>query len=221
MRMLLTMLLVMGLAGCGHSLAPDRSGVYRPAAGDLLFQDLDGSPLCDAIETVTQGYRGARFSHVGIVAVAEPGGETQVIEAGGKGVVLTPLSKFLGRSRDGEGRPKVLVGRLKGEARERIPQAVAFARQQLGKPYDRTYVLRGDAYYCSELVWDSFKGVFEPQPMTFKDPRSGETLPAWTEYFAKLGVPIPEGEPGVNPAAMSRDRRVEIVYVFGQVTRNR
>ena len=29
--------------------------------GDLLFQDLDLGPLCDAIERVTEGYRGARF----------------------------------------------------------------------------------------------------------------------------------------------------------------
>ena len=35
--------------------------------GDLLFQDLDSSPLCDAIEIVTTGYKGANLSHVGII----------------------------------------------------------------------------------------------------------------------------------------------------------
>ena len=35
--------------------------------GDILFQDLDSSPLCDAIELVTPGYRNGNFSHIGIV----------------------------------------------------------------------------------------------------------------------------------------------------------
>jgi hypothetical protein len=35
--------------------------------GDLLFQDLDSSPLCDAIELVTPGYNDANFSHIGLI----------------------------------------------------------------------------------------------------------------------------------------------------------
>ena len=35
--------------------------------GDILFQDLDSSPLCDAIELVTKGYDNRNFSHIGIV----------------------------------------------------------------------------------------------------------------------------------------------------------
>ncbi len=38
--------------------------------GDLLFQDLDSSPVCDAIELVTPGYKGANFSHIGIVVAS-------------------------------------------------------------------------------------------------------------------------------------------------------
>ena len=37
--------------------------------GDLLFQDLDSSPLCDAIELVTPGYKDANFSHIGLVVL--------------------------------------------------------------------------------------------------------------------------------------------------------
>ena len=41
--------------------------------GDLLFQDLDSSPLCDAIELVTPGYKGASLSHIGmIVELGDP-----------------------------------------------------------------------------------------------------------------------------------------------------
>ena len=37
--------------------------------GDFLFQDLDSSPLCDAIELVTPGYKDANFSHIGLVVL--------------------------------------------------------------------------------------------------------------------------------------------------------
>jgi len=40
---------------------------FELKVGDLLFQDLDSSPLCDAIETVTPGFQGASLSHIGIV----------------------------------------------------------------------------------------------------------------------------------------------------------
>ena len=36
-------------------------------AGDLIFQDLQCGPLCDAINAVTKGYQGKDFSHVAIV----------------------------------------------------------------------------------------------------------------------------------------------------------
>ena len=37
--------------------------------GDLLFQDLDSSPLCDAIEKVTFSINNLNFSHIGIVTI--------------------------------------------------------------------------------------------------------------------------------------------------------
>ena len=40
---------------------------FQLQKGDFLFQDLDSSPLCDAIELVTPGYKGANFSHIGMV----------------------------------------------------------------------------------------------------------------------------------------------------------
>ena len=40
---------------------------FQLQKGDFLFQDLDSSPLCDAIELVTPGYKGANLSHIGMV----------------------------------------------------------------------------------------------------------------------------------------------------------
>lgn len=213
---LLTLIFAQGCA-TNSSAARDK---FTPQTGDLLFQDLDGSPLCDAIEKVTQGYNGAHFSHVGIAA-KNNAGDVVVIEAGGKGVVATPLAKFLAKSHDSEGCPKVLVARLLPEYRHLIPPAIAEAQKLMGKPYDRVFDIDNDKYYCSELVYIIFRqanggqAVFELQPMTFRDQQTGKTLKTWEDYFARLGEPIPEGKPGINPGGISRSPILEIVHIYG------
>ncbi len=187
--------------------------------GDLLFQDLDGSPLCEAIEKVTDGVDGADFSHVGMVTEVDD--EILVIEAVSAGVVETPLEDFLARSKDDDGGSRVLVGRLDEEYRRFIPDAVAVARSFLGRPYDYPFEMGNDAFYCSELVYEAFRQaagepLFELAPMTFNDPDTGEPFPAWVDYYRERGVPIPEGEPGLNPGGMSRSPRLAIVHAYGR-----
>ncbi len=206
--------------GC-RSQQPDTkmSFVLRP--GDLLFQDLDGGPLCDAIEKVTSGYEGANLSHVGIVAKLEDG-PFVVIEAIATGVNTVPVHQFLERGLDKNRQPKVLVGRLKPEFSSLIPAAIRHAISLKGKPYDKVFDCNNDAYYCSELVQRSFmkanggKAVFEKQPMTFLDPDTGETFGVWKEYFRELGAPIPEGQPGINPGSVSRSTVLSIIHAYGR-----
>lgn len=212
--MLLIALLTV-LAGCQAGAA----GVISQD-GDLLFQDLDGGPLCEAIEAVTQGRDGANFSHVGIVAW--DGRQCTVIEAGSRGVRITPLEKFLARSADAHGRPKVIVGRLCLTYRKAIGPALAAARGLVGRPYDDEFRLGNGKYYCSELVYetyldpDSGQRLFDVAPMTFCLPHSRQTLPTWREYFARREMPVPEGQPGCNPGGLSRSEKIEIVHRYGQ-----
>ena len=125
---------------------------FVPKEGDLLFQDLDCGPLCDAIEAVTQGFNGAHLSHAGLIVYQN--NEPYVLEAISKGVVLTPLKDFLSRSHDSLGNPKVLVGRLKGPYQKLIPLAIKDAREHyLGKPYDEAYDISNNKYYCSEMLY--------------------------------------------------------------------
>lgn len=209
--------------GCVHGHRPG-SGGFVLREGDLLFQDLDGSPFCDAVEKVTEGYRGANMSHVGI-AVRGADGQMAVIEAVSEGVCVTPLAAFLDRSRDAHGSPKVLAGRLKRKHRAAIGPAVARARSLAGKPYDQVFDLENDSYYCSELVYLCFlkAGTSEPlfalQPMTFVDPDTGDLFPLWADYFAELGQPVPQGNPGTNPGAVSRADAVRIVHAYGALSR--
>ena len=59
--------------------------------GDIIFQDLDCGPPCDAIEAVTSGYNGAQLSHCGIITEIQGKEFSQifVIEAIGDGVIKT------------------------------------------------------------------------------------------------------------------------------------
>lgn len=214
--------MVVAGAGCQrsqHVVGPD----FALEPGDLLFQDLDGGPLCEAIETVTSGWEGAHLSHVGLVT-GQVEGVYVVIEAASAGVRTVPLEHFLQRSLDRAGRPKVLVGRLKPAFRPLIPGAIRQAQSLTGKPYDKVFDVDNDAYYCSELVYCAFRAanngtpLFELQPMTFIDPATNATFGAWAEYFRQLGVPVPEGRPGLNPGGLSRAPVLTIVHAYGSPT---
>lgn len=209
------------VSGCGG--LSSKNEAFELRSGDLLFRDSDCGVLCDAIEKVTTGYRGANFSHVGIVT--QENDQFVVIEAVSDGVKSTCLKEYLTRSVDKKGRPKVMVGRLKSRYKPLIPKALENAAALAGKPYDKVFAVDNDAYYCSELIYEIFlqanntKPVFILQPMTFKDPDTGKTLETWEEYFGNLGVAVPEGEAGINPGSISRSKALKIVYVYGNVSR--
>ncbi len=195
--------------------------VFELKAGDILFQDSDCGPFCESIEKVTFGIDGAKFSHVGMV-IPKENGELIILEAITKGVVETPLDSFFMRSFDEDNNSKVVVGRIKKEYEQLIPKAVAFAKTKLGLPYDEVFDISNNKYYCSELIYDSFKyanngePIFQLQKMTYKDPETNKTFPIWEAYFEKLNVPIPEGEPGLNPGGMSKSDYIDIVHFYGK-----
>ena len=207
------------ISGCEHTGLEKNNG-FALQAGDMLFQDLDCGDICDAIETVTTGFAGADFSHVGIVAT-DADNQVIVLEAMSGGVQAVQLSAFLNRSFDAHGRPKVAAARLKKPYRNLIPSALRQARQLRGKPYDRLFVIGNDAYYCSELIYEIFlrannnKPLFALEPMTFKDPETAVILPAWQEYFSQLGTVVPEGQPGINPCGISRSPLLTLVHLYG------
>lgn len=178
--------------------------------GDLLFQDIDCGPLCDAIEAVTEGCRGKDFSHIGLVYRRND--SVLVIEAIGKDVHLTPLNVFAKRS------PHPLVtGRVKRKYKRITQNAVVYALAQTGVPYDEVFLYDNGKYYCSELIFDAFKQAnggkpfFELQPMTFRQPGSKDFFPVWVDYYADLHTEIPEGKPGINPGGISRSKKIRII----------
>lgn len=184
--------------------------------GDLLFQDLDCGPLCEAIEAVTEGVNGKDFSHCAMVV--RVGDSLQVIEAIGTTVQLTALPKFFARSGDTLVMTNIAVGRVKQPYQSLLPQVVQNAKALIGEPYDDAFLPNNNKWYCSELLYDAFKKAshtefFPMQPMTFKDPRTKDFFPAWVDYYRELQLEIPEAIPGLNPGSISRSEKIEIISV--------
>lgn len=178
--------------------------------GDIIFQDLDCGPMCDAIEAVTEGYQGLDFSHMGMVYLRND--SILVIESIGKGVILTPIDQFLKRT------PKQhLVGRLKPKYTGLIPQALGYSLLCMGMPYDDAFLYGNGKYYCSELIYDAFKHAnggkpfFKLFPMTYKEPGTDNFYPVWEHHFNQLNLPVPEGLPGCNPGGMSQSDKIRIL----------
>ena len=112
--------------------------------------------------------------------------------------------------------PVSVLARLKPPCRKLIPKALALGMACIGKSYDYGYVLGDSSYYCSELVYQILKDanqgqeVFPLNRMTFKD-STGRTLPDWEAYFERHSMPVPEGEAGINPGAMSRSKVIRLL----------
>ena len=188
-------------------------------AGDIVFQDLQCGPLCDAINAVTKGYQGKDFSHVGIVVNYQ--NQLGVIEAIGSKVQFTSLNIFLGRSFDATGKPLVIAGRLKKKYQKSIENACNLAIASMGIPYDDRFLPNNDSLYCSELIYAIYlnhanaKPLFKLAPMTYKQPGSEAFFPAWIDYYAQLHSAIPEGKMGLNPGLISRSSKIKIIYQYG------
>ena len=183
--------------------------------GDLLFQDLDSSPLCDAIEKVTPGYKDASLSHVGLVVLDND--TLKVLEAIPPKVILTDMKAFFNRSNDTKGKSKIIVGRLKKEFQHTIKDAIIYSKSKVGIKYDEAFLINNNSYYCSELIFKAFEkdSIFKLEPMTFLDPKTNDTLTVWINYYSKLGIKIPQNEPGINPGIMSLSNKIEIIYSYG------
>jgi len=225
------LLLSLFCIACGNNVEKENLE-FQLELGDILFQDLDSSPLCDAIELVTPGYKNGSFSHIGIVV--EIGdlfclnpeynqitdgakGNIRVLEALPGGVVTTRIDSFLMRSSDYNGNPKVIVGRLKDQYKNTIPKAIEFVNKQIGVDYDEVFLLNNEKYYCSELIYEAFEkdSIFRLQPMTFLHPKTKDTLSIWKEYYSDLRVDIPQNKLGINPGIMSLSDKIEIVHFYG------
>lgn len=182
-------------------------------SGDLLFQAATSGKLSSAIDKVTQTGDETHFSHVGMLQIDESGA-CFVLHAGIKdGSCRVTLEEFLKPEGDSV---TTVVYRLKEPWQATIPAALAKASTMLGKPYNFSYVLSDSTLYCSEFIYKAFEAdsVFKLNPMTFKDPATGDFFPTWIDFYTRLGMAIPEGQPGCNPNGMASSEKLERVGIL-------
>jgi hypothetical protein len=185
--------------------------------GDLLFQDLNCGGLCDAIETVTQGIDGKKFSHCAMVV--KQNDTLKIVEAIGGNVQISTLHHFFARSADTIIIKNITIARTTAMDKVGIAKASSFAVQQVGQPYDDEFIMNNGKWYCSELLYEAFKVAnnqqefFSLAPMTFKDPATKNYFPAWIDYYKALQKPIPEGQLGLNPGSISRSDKLTILKI--------
>lgn len=186
--------------------------------GDLLFQDCQCGPICEAIEDVNEEGDQRRFSHMAIVI--SDSGSLKVIEANTAGVRKVHLDSFLSRYIDDKGNPRIAVGRLKKNDPSLISKAAQFVQTKLGMSYDYEFIANNDKFYCSELIYEAFKHAnknkdfFHEKKMTFKKYKTKSYHPVFVSYYKEIKKKIPEGKRGTNPSQISRDHRLTITYLF-------
>lgn len=192
---------------------------FKLKNGDLIFQEACPSGSENPIKQVTSSIENYQFTHVGIVYI-DKNDSVFVLEATTPRVALTPLHKYLYPEKSKGCYPVSVVGRLKTMYQPLIPKALEIGFTLIGKDYDYGFVLGNDKYYCSELVYEILKqagdgkATFPLNVMTFKSQNTNETAKGWVDHFNKHGLPIPEGEEGINPGAMSRCDVIEMVYCY-------
>ncbi len=180
--------------------------------GDLVFQDLDCGPLCDAIEAVTEGYKGRDFSHVAIII--KENNRLRAVEAIGTEVRSISIDSLFLRT---PSKNKYLIMRLNDEYQYLSKNISKNSLKYIGKKYDDRFIMNNDSLYCSELVYEVFNAsvkneqIFHLQEMTYKEPGTDKFFQAWIDYYKSLNSIIPEGLPGINPGLISRSAYLHIV----------
>lgn len=207
MSLLKQSLFLLSLAGFFACTQPEPK--IQLQSGDILFRGATSGRLSEAIDKVTQTSGATHFSHVGLAEVSNSG--IVVLHASPDGgTCMVSLHEFLHPEGDSI---MVVAYRLKKEWQSAIPAALAKAKQMLSKPYNFSYILSDTAHYCSEFLYLAFAAdsVFTLEPMTFKDPKTGNFPPAWVEYYQKMGLEIPEGLPGCNPNGLAASGKLELI----------
>lgn len=187
--------------------------------GDLLFVGAASENLSGAINRVTQRSTSISFDHIGLIEITN--GLPYILHAtSGKGSVRESLDSLLGNN-DTSGR-LFTVYRVDSTYQAAIPQAIAQAHAMLGKPYNWSYRLNDSTYYCSDFVERAFRHIriFELEPMTFKNPKTGEFDDFWVTFYAKEGIEIPEGELGCNPNGMAASPAIRRIGSFDTIDKN-
>lgn len=181
---------------------PSSAVALRVQDGDLLFVTAANAGLSAAIDDATRTGDSPSYDHVALVAHDQA--TTVVLHADEHGSRQQTLATFMDEAR--ERHRHVDVYALKNAVGDVIDAAIVQARRMLGRPYNDSYVLDENSYYCSDFIERAYRAhkVFALQPMRFRNPDTGIIAPYWIDFYRQRGMSVPEGQPGTNPNDMAR-----------------
>jgi len=184
--------------------------------GDLIFVGAQEENLSGAINRVTQKSENVSFDHVGIIEIKKD--SVLIIHANTRsGSVREPLDSLVFRKNSTS--KKYAIYRLNDTHQSSIDQAIKISKTLLGKPYNWSYILNDSSLYCSDFVERAFRhdSIFKLEPMTFKNPETGNTDPFWIDFYANLGIDVPEGKLGCNPNGLAANPKLIFIgYLINQ-----
>lgn len=177
--------------------------------GDIVFRSVTNSELSEAINEVTQTAKKSNYTHIGVCEVVN--NIVYVFHSDSDtGVVKETIEAFYTSKKNDYSAD---LFRIKNISNNQLQHALKNAKKHVGKPYNFTYILEDEGFYCSEYIYEIFKNdtVFKLEPMTFKDPKTKTFHEGWISHYNKLGIPIPEGKLGCNPNGMANSDRLEYI----------
>ena len=225
-RFFLALALIASIAifGCNRTSEKTESAETQAEqlqTGDLVFVALpldfmaDTTEMSSAIAASTGDSVGINYIHVAIAEVTND--SVWIIDATlAHGVDRHPLDTFFCDFTLNDGSlPQMDIMRLSDNSN--AAKYVENAKQFTGRGYDLYFLPDNDEQYCSELVRNSYideKGehLFSEAPMNFKAD-DGTFPPYWVWLFEQIGQPIPQGLPGTNPNAMSKEKCLKKVDI--------
>ena len=145
MRVLLFIMSMLLLAGCGNSI-----DVTDLQEGDVVFIESQSSQS-PYIKVGTM----SKWTHCGVVVNTPQG--LKVLEAS-KTVRLTPFAKFIGSAKNDNWTVK--------RPDQKLEKPISYSKY-LGMPYDLEFKFNNGKMYCSELVWR----VYQDQGIELCKPR--------------------------------------------------
>lgn len=205
-----TIILVVNLLFFSFFASAQKLTVQNLRSGDLIFIGAEKINLSGAINRVTQRQDSIAFDHIAIVEKTND--SLYVLHASTKnGSVKENIQSFYKAQKNKDNR--LAVYRLKDDYQKAIPNALIVANTMLGKPYNWSYILNEERYYCSDFIERAFRKdhIFTLEPMTFVNPKTGKIDDFWVEFYKKQNLEVPEGKPGCNPNGLAHSNKLAFI----------
>ncbi len=184
--------------------------VHQLKNGDIVFIGAENEGLSGAIKNATYNPNSFNFDHVGMIERTKD--SIFVLHAAPKGGSQREVLMNFYRTQKTKDN-SIIIFRLKKEVQFSIPSAIATAKSMLGKPYNWTYILNEEEYYCSDFIERAFRkdSIFEHIPMNFKNKTTGTFDQYWIDLYRNKNLEIPQDQPGTNPNQLSTSPKLTLV----------